>query len=321
MNDAIQDTQAPTATGTEQPRNPDLVSILMVNWNDRRFLDGSLGSIRQKVTVPYEIVLLNNGSEDDSIAFVEREFPEVRIVHAGANLGFIRGTNMAAKHAKGEYFFLLNPDTILQTDIAPALRLLQTDPSVGAVGASMYSGDGRLLANCGRFPSLLRLALVKSMFWRPYRGPYGPNEFGAHRVDWVEGSWMLTRAAAWEKVGGLDDRLFLYSDDLHYCRSLKEIGLVSVHMPSLAYTHFVGFSLQRLPYLYTGFRWFHTKFSGRTRRQLADIVMKLGLYVRVLIYGALALLLRKAKYKERQKAMLRVLDLWEQTAVPGARFH
>jgi GT2 family glycosyltransferase len=132
---------------------------------------------------------------------------------------------------------------------------------------------------------------------------------------------MLTRASAWETIGGLDERLFLYCDDLHYCRSLQKIGLVSVHMPALAYTHFVGFSLQRLPYLYAGLRWFYTKFSGRTRCWLADVVMKAGLYLRLAVYGALALFTREGKYKDRRNSMRRVLDLWGQTAVPGIRFH
>jgi GT2 family glycosyltransferase len=154
----------------------------------------------------------------------------------------------------------------------------------------------------------------------PYRGPYGPKEFGASRVDWVEGSWLLTPASAWERVGGLDDQFIMYVEDVDYCRSLREIGLATVHMPAMVYTHFVGFSMKRLPNVYAGLRFFHAKFSGRISRWLADVVMKRGLQFKVAVYGALALLLRNPKYGERSRSMQRVLDVWDQMAVPGARF-
>lgn len=296
------------------------VSILMVNWNDLRFLGGSLESIRKQVTVPHEVIVFDNASQDDSISFIESGYPEVNIIRNSENIGFIRGTNQAAKHARGEFYLMLNPDTILRTDIAPAVRLLEADRGIGAVGASMYDGEGKPKASCGNYPSLPRLLVTSSLFWRPYRGRCGPAEFGARRVDWTCGAWLLTRASAWERIGGLDEQLFFYSDDLHYCRSLRGIGLATAHMPSLAYTHFVGFSLTRQPYLYAGFRWFHAKFSGRMRRRFADIVMKAGLYIRVISYGALALFLRNSRYNDRRKSARRVLDVWDQTATPGGRF-
>jgi GT2 family glycosyltransferase len=294
-----------------------LVSILMVNWNDLRYLGGCLGSIRKQISVPHEVILFDNKSEDESVSFVRREFPEVKVVRNDENLGFIRGTNKASTFARGEFYFLLNPDTVLRTDIGPAVKLLQADRSIGVVGAKMYGGNGELIARGGSYPFLLRLALIKSLFWRPYRGSWGPKEFGAKRVDWVSGSWLLTRASAWDSVGGLDAHLFLYCDEMHYCRSIKELGLKTVLMPSLAYTHFRGYSLKRLPYLYAGFRRFHIKFSGKRYQRFADIVMKFGLHIRLAVYGVLALLLRNSKYKDRQYSMQRVLNLWDQMNKPG----
>lgn len=300
---------------------PGFVSILMVNWNDGKFLNGCLASIRQKVTVPYEIILLDNASHDDSVSFVEREYPDVKIVRSPENVGFIRGTNEAAKHARGEFYLMLNPDTILRTDIAPAIRLMEADSTVGAVGASMYDGKGEPAPSCGNYPTLPRLLLIKSLLWKPHRGAWGPPAFGAKRVEWITGAWLLTRASAWKQIGGLDDRLLFYGDDLHYCRSLQEAGLVSVHMPSLAFTHFVGYSSMRQPYLYTAFRWFHTKYSGRARRWLAAGVMKSGLYLRVGVYGILARLSRNPKYQDSWSSARRVLSVWDQTKTPGVRFH
>jgi N-acetylglucosaminyl-diphospho-decaprenol L-rhamnosyltransferase len=299
---------------------PGLVSILIVNWNDLKYLEGCLRSIREKIAWPHEVILLDNGSADDSAAFVEREFPEVRLVRSDVNLGFIRATNLASKHAGGEFFLLLNPDTILQTDIASGVRLLQADGSIGAVGAKALGGDGLPRSNCGHYPSALRLALIRSVFWNPYRGSYGPKEFGAKKVDWVEGSWLLTPSSAWKMAGGLDERLFLYGDDVHYCRRLKELGLISVQMPSLLYIHFGGFAHRRQAYLYAGFRWFHAKFSGRVHRRTAEIVMKLGLRSRVAVFSLLALILRNPKYADRRRSTQRVLDVWDQMEQPRARF-
>lgn len=307
-------------TSRLRERQPGLLSILMVNCNDLRFLNGSLGSIRERVRVPHEVILLDNASHDGSPEFVQDKFPEVKVVRSSENLGFIRGTNMAARHACGEFYLMLNPDTILQADIASAVGLLQADSTIGAVGAAMYGGDGKLLTGCGHFPSILRLTLIKSMFWRPYRGSYGPKEFGAKRVDWVTGAWLLTTASIWEKVGGLDDRIFMYGDDVDYCRRIREHGKVTVYMPSIAYTHFVGFSRKRLPYIYTSLRWFHRKFSGSAGRHLADFVMKAGLYVRVAVFRTLTLFLRDQKYRDYWQYAQGVLDVWPQTGAPGARF-
>jgi len=295
---------------------PGLVSVLIVNWNGLAYLEACLRSIQEMVAWPHEVILLDNGSTDGSAAFVEREFPEVRLIRSEVNLGFIRGTNAAALQARGEFLLLLNPDTILRTDIAMGVKLLQSDSSIGAVGASAFTLDGKLRPNCGSYPTALRLILIESIFWDPYRGPHGPTEFGARKVDWVEGSWLLTPDRVWKKAGGLDERLIMYGEDVDYCRGIRECGLASVQMPSLRYVHFGGFSPGRLPNVYAGFRWFHAKYSSRIHRRLAEIVMKLGLQTRVTIFGAFGSLLDNKKYRDRQQSALRVLEFWNRMGIP-----
>ena len=117
-----------------------LLSILIVNWNGKEFLDGCFSSIREKVSVPYEVIVVDNHSTDGSADLIEERYPWVKLIRSADNLGFAAGNNLAARHATGEYLLLLNNDTVLQTDLVDAISLLEDEGRIGAVGARMFGG-------------------------------------------------------------------------------------------------------------------------------------------------------------------------------------
>jgi GT2 family glycosyltransferase len=298
-----------------------MTSILIINWNGTRFIFNCLDTILAHVTVPYEVIVVDNHSTDGSPEVLAERYPWVKLIRSDDNLGFTGGNNLAASHATGKYLLLLNYDTLLQTDIADAVKALDADDHIGAVGAMMYDGEGKLLPAAGHFPTPARL-WVFSTQWdtadRPWPSPTGVP---LHRRDRVDGSFLLTRTDSWRKIGGLDTGIYMYGEDVSYCRSLFEIGQVSVQCASIRYTHFVGYSHARMPYLFSCFRRYHRKFSSRRVQIEADLVLRVGLLLRIPWYWVRSLIKKDEQSRIALEKALEITQNWSDTAIEGRRYH
>lgn len=229
------------------------------------------------------------------------------------NLGFNAGNNLAARWARGKYLLLLNVDTILLTDVAPAVRLLESDDHIGVVGAQAYSPSHQVLPSAGRFPRAWRLWLFRSLFLKP-RVRYGPEEFHAYKVDWVEGSFLMTSAENWGAVGGFEEQNLLYGNDVDFCKATLARGLAAVQCVDAKYIHYGGFGVSRMKYLYAGFRRYHEKFSGRTEQCAANLVLRAGLIARILVYGFWRRLTKNQQIEEKFSRFIDVHRTWAQKA-------
>jgi N-acetylglucosaminyl-diphospho-decaprenol L-rhamnosyltransferase len=298
-----------------------MVSILIVNWNGKRFLPGCLKSIEAKITVPHEVVLVDNNSSDGSADFVASDFAWVRLVRSLDNLGFAGGTNMAARHATGKHLLLLNNDTLMETDIADAVAVLDADLRVGVVGAGMYSGEGALRLSCGHFPAPGRLWRFASMLHIPQKPWPTKGTVPVYQCDWVEGSFLLTRAEDWRRVGGMDEKNYMYGDDFDYCRSLFNLGLTVVQCPSVRYTHFGGYDHSKMGYLYAGYRKYHRKFSSRLVQLQADFVLRFGLLLRLPWYWVRAILRKDAASRSAWSQAKELNRNWASTLSHAHRYH
>jgi GT2 family glycosyltransferase len=294
-----------------------LISILIVNWNGKRYVGECLSSIQQQVSQPYEVIIVDNHSADGSANVIAECYPWVKLIRSAENLGFGRGNNLAAKHASGDIFLLLNLDTVLLADPAPIANVLAGDGSIGCIGARMCNGDGKIVANCGHFPSPLRLLLFASIFWRPYKGQYGPADLAAQLSDWVEGSWVMIRRDAWNKIGGFDERIFLYGEDVDLCKCISGLGLKVIQAPVVAYRHYTGWSVHRLPYQFDGFRFYHRKHSAGLERLLAEAALYGGLKVRLIVYAAIGLLTGHERFKLKTQVLRDIDRKWNNAAARG----
>jgi N-acetylglucosaminyl-diphospho-decaprenol L-rhamnosyltransferase len=297
------------------------VSLLILNWNGERYLSDCLASLCAKITVPFEVILVDNGSTDGSPDIVAERFPWVKLIRNAINLGFAAGNNLAARHATGEYLLLLNYDTLLETDILDAVRALETDPTLGAVGAAMYGRAGELRRSTAHFPTPARMWFFRSQ-WITVEEPW-PSTAGIklNRCDSTEGSFLLTRADVWHKLGGMDERNFMYVDDVEYCRNLRTLNLYTVQCPSVRYTHFGGYNHARMGYLFAGLRRYHRKFSSRRVQLEADFVLRVGLLLRIPWYWVRAMI---RKDQESRSALQHAIQLnrnWDETLIDGYRYH
>ena len=288
-----------------------LVSIAILTYNDTEFLEGCLGSIREHVSCPFEAILLDSGSSKRVPAGITERYPWLRVLRSDKNLGFNAGYNLAARHARGEYLLLLNVDTILLTDIAPAVRLLESDLRIGVVGAKAYDPSGKPRPSAGHFPTAKRLWFHRSQWSNP-KGFYGPPKFDAHRVDWVEGSFLMTTTENWATSGGYDQNTFYYGSDVSFCRSTSERGFAIVQCREVKYIHFGGFRIGNVGRIYGGVRSYHRKFSGPVERLWVDIVLRAGLVARISVYGLWYGITRNPRIGEKFWAFLNVQRNWTQ---------
>jgi GT2 family glycosyltransferase len=224
-------------------------------------------------------------------------------------LGFNAGNNLAAKNARGRYILLLNIDTVLLTDVVSALRLLESDLRIGVVGAEAHNVSGKLRPSAGHFPTWWRLWFFRGLWIKP-RIAYGPRELRAYKVDWVEGSFLMTSMENWTSIGGFDEQNFLFGNDVDFCRSTAERELAVVHSADVRYAHFCGYGMTRLGNLYAGFREYHQKFSNPLERRMANFVLRAGLVVRILGYGLWYRLTRDAKSGDKFRRFAEVRRDW-----------
>jgi GT2 family glycosyltransferase len=266
------------------------------------------------------VILLDNASADGTADYVAQQYPWVRLIRSDTNLGFTRGNNVAARLAQGDYILLLNPDTILKTDVEPAVRILRADPHVGVVGARTYLGNGEEGHAGGHFPTVLRLWKFTWLWANPTKHPYGEPALRAYKVDWVEGSFLLTRSNNWRAIGGLDEGIFMYGEEVIFCRSTRDNGLVTVHCPDVEYVHFAGFNLSRLGYQYAGFCKYHQKFSYWPERSLATFVLRVGLLLRIVVFGVIYKVTGRQRIGEKYRRVIQINKEWPKNNFTAPRF-
>lgn len=224
------------------------LSILIVAHNgEDRVVRTVESALRRAGDLTLEVLVVDNGSTDRTLAALERMRGPVRLLR-NANTGFAAGNNLALPQARGRYVLLLNPDVdLVSGDLSDFVAALDRRPEVGAAGVVQRSPSGGLLHTINRFPSPLR-DLGEALF--VHHSPLGknlqqavtdPGEYARERsADWLVGSFLLLRRAALEQVGRLDERFFLYSEETDLCLRLKNAGWDVRHLPLMAVVHHEG---------------------------------------------------------------------------------
>lgn len=222
-----------------------VVSIIVVSWNTKGLLKRCLDSIYATVLVPFEVLVVDNASDDGSAEMVESGFPEATLIRSAVNLGFSAANNLGIRQAHGEFVMLLNPDTVLLPGaVAGMLHYMNGYPDVGLIGPRLIMPDGQLQQSGRRFPGLLRelmgITRVSRLFgsWYDEHLNWGRTDFGKTvEVDEVSGACMLIRKSVLDQVGLLDERFFMYYEDVDLCYRLKKAGWKVVYMGEVEIIH------------------------------------------------------------------------------------
>jgi GT2 family glycosyltransferase len=223
------------------------LSIIIVNYNGGEHLLHCLASLAaHPPAVSAEVVVVDNASSDGSHAHAAA-FPDVRLVRLAENKGFSAGNNAGIRAATGELLLLLNNDTVTGAGALDALiARLDADPQVGVAGPRLVDGNGHAELSFGPMISPLgelRQKIVLSLYERRF-GPVVRWVDGATRreqfVDWVSGACLLVRRRVAEDVGLLDERFFLYTEDVDFCASVRARGWKVLFTPSAEIVHLRG---------------------------------------------------------------------------------
>jgi N-acetylglucosaminyl-diphospho-decaprenol L-rhamnosyltransferase len=227
------------------------LSIVIVSYNTRERLRGCLTSIERSTGLGRtETFVVDNASHDGSAEMVAMEFPWVILIQSGANRGYAWANNVALRRARGRQLLLLNPDTEFgPTALAEMMASLDAHPDTAAVGPKLLLGDGSLdLAGRRSFPSptvaLYRLTgLSRSFPTSPRFGRYNLSFLDPDQeaeVDALSGAFMLVRREAVAAAGMLDERFFMYGEDLDWAYRMKERGWRIRYNPTVTVTHYKG---------------------------------------------------------------------------------
>jgi GT2 family glycosyltransferase len=243
-----------------------LLSVIIVNYNVRYFLEQCLSSVKKaleqeespggnSLSARTEVLVVDNNSTDGSLAYLQPRFPFVRFIANTENPGFGRANNQALAQSRGKYILFLNPDTILPEDcFQQCLAFLEAHPDGGALGVRMIDGSGQYLPESKRgFPSpwvsfckmsgLTRLFPQSRLFARYYLGHLPATE--THLVDILSGAFMLVRKEALDKTGGFDERFFMYAEDIDLSYRIQQAGYQNYYFADTTILHFKGESTRR----------------------------------------------------------------------------
>jgi GT2 family glycosyltransferase len=229
-----------------RPRPP--VSVVVVSFNCNGPLIDCLRSLEvERGDVPLEVVLVDNDSRDDTAYAVATGFPWVRLIVNRQNLGFSRAVNEGLRFTNGDYVLILNPDTVVPPGtIGRVVYELERHPDVGMLGCKLVRPDGTFDHACKRgFPTLLSALYYFSGLARRFpRSPYFAQYTAAHLgideagpVDAVNGAFMLVRRSAVDEVGQLDERFWLWAEDLDWCQRYWERGWKVLYWPEAEVVH------------------------------------------------------------------------------------
>ena len=233
------------------------LSFIIVSWNARQYLKDCLTSIQEQ-TGGYscEILVVDNDSCDGSPEMVESEFPNVRLVSTGENLGFAKANNVGINLSGGCYICLVNSDVIINSGaISELVYYLDSNPAIGMVGPRVCNADGSLQPSCRRRPGPWRLlcrALAADSLARrcPLLAGETMIDFNHDQeriVDVISGCFMMVRRSAVKDVGLLDEGYFMYAEDVDWCVRFGQKSWSIAFEPAATIIHFGGGSSKRAP--------------------------------------------------------------------------
>lgn len=236
------------------PASP-VLSILVLSWNTCELLVACLRALeRHPCTRDHEILVVDNASEDGSADRVAAEFPAVHLVRNAENLGYAAGNNVGLTAARGRYLLLLNSDTEVGPGALDRLvEFLEAHPGAGAVTARLVNPDGSLQPSCMRFPTLLT-ALVFDTFLarlpsgRRHLDRYFMRDFdhaSPREVDQIPGTCTLMPREVIQKVGPMDERLWLFFNDVDLCKRIWSAGHTVHFLPEAEVLHHFGASTRK----------------------------------------------------------------------------
>ncbi|KKT40372.1 hypothetical protein A3K29_03170 [Candidatus Collierbacteria bacterium RIFOXYB2_FULL_46_14] len=277
------------------------LSIISVSYNTKQIMLDCLESIvKHTKGLKYEIIAVDNGSKDGSLEMLcdfSKKHPELILVDAKENIGFGRGNNLGAKKARGEFLLFLNSDTLLfDNALKSAVEYVRKHPRIGAYSCRLLNADRSFQPSGGHFPTLLNLfawqffiddlPIIGSVIssFHPKQSAYDQNQ----AMDWVTGAFLIVPKKLFDRVGGFDENIFMYTEEMELCYRFSRVGYRTVYQNTPAIIHLGGASngsvfaiVSEVKYMI----YFWKKHRSGWQLPLVKFAFLTGSLLRLLIFG------------------------------------
>ena len=295
------------------------VSIIVVNHNTCDLLRDCLRSIRTEgAELSAQVIAVDNDSADGSAAMVRAEFPDVHLIENPSNLGFSKANNAGLRASSSPYVLLLNSDARLCPGaLRTMVSFMETRPDVGILGPRLLNADGSLQLSCGIPPTIWTEVCNKLLLHIPF--PFFKMGNWAHdqlrEVGWVSGACLLARRTMLDRIGLLDEGMFMYYEDLDLCFRAGRAGWKVCYVPDAQVIHLGGATSRRAfgPMLIASGRssfYFFRKHYGDGAVRLLRLITLPEMALRSALWGTLALFSRRQRAEARERLCAYRTILW-----------
>jgi len=232
-----------------------IISVIVISFNGRDFIENCVSSVIDSLEGnPYELIIIDNASEDGTVEVIKSLFPQVNLIQNEANYGFAKAVNQGLSEARGEYVLILNQDTkIVDRAIVKLAERIKQDATIGTIGPRFVGFDGKL-QRCGRafpkyrdllweFTGLSRLFPESRIFSRWKMGWF--DHLTEKEIDQPMGAALMVSGRALNEVGNFDETFGIFFNDVDFCRRIKENGFKNLYYPEAVIMHYVGGSTEK----------------------------------------------------------------------------
>lgn len=217
------------------------LTVIIVAYNSEDFIEDCVRSLLENLPEKSEIIVIDNNSSDNTAKKLENFVPKIDLIKSTTNLGFAKANNLAAKKVQGNYLFFLNPDTQITGSIFnELLGFYERESDAGIVAPKLIQPDGKVQESVKNLPTIWR-AIKEFIFLMPHAySQFIPKDDDFTEVESVYGAAMLIKRDLFNKVGGFDERFFLYYEDVDLCKRIRKLGKKIYYYPKVSIKHIVG---------------------------------------------------------------------------------
>jgi len=213
-----------------------MLSIIIVNYKSEKYLGKCVSSIKERIlNVGYEIIIVNNDATD-----LEAQLPkDIKLINSGENTGFGAGCNLGAKSARGEIICFLNPDTeIVSNNFSGAICEFTKDNELAIIGSKLISEDGKTQEWIAGEEVTIWSTLMNNFGYKRDKKIWESTV--PVKCAWVSGAAMFIRKDIFDKLGGFDEKFFMYFEDIDLCRRARQLSYKVLYFPEFVVKHFGG---------------------------------------------------------------------------------
>lgn len=292
------------------------LSIIILSFNTKNITDECLRRLKLGVCScekilknEIEVIVVDNASSDGSVEMIKKNHPWVILIESRINTGFSKGNNLGFKKTTKPFILFLNSDVYIEVDtLTESLKYFQKNPNCSVLGPRLVFGDGSFQPSAGNLPTplnitawILGLSLIPGL---NRISPFHPNYeefFGRDReVGWVTGAFFMMKKEVIEEIGGFDENIFMYLEEIEFCKRIKNAKFQIWYAPEIKATHLAGASSKFDPTLafineLKGLRYYLRKYYSDFYG-IVKIFLILGLIFRIVAFALLGKTKRARAY-------------------------